>query len=182
MTPPDRAEAFVFLLARHERQIAGYVMTLVPQLADAEDILQQAKVVMWRQFHQFEAGTNFGAWARKIAFHQILSYRRSRRRDPVQLSDAFLTAVAEETERAGDALEERQRRLATCLETLRPEHRRVLDLRYQERLGIEALAARVDRTVAAVYRLLSRIRAHLHACVSNQPTPETLDEAEPQPS
>lgn len=156
----------MFLLARHERQISGYVHTLVPHAADADDILQQAKVVMWRHFAQFTAGTNFLAWARKIAFHQILSHRRKRRRDPLEFSDAFLAAVAEETERATEELAERDGRLASCLEKLLPEHRQILELRYQEGVGIEALATRVNRTVAAVYRVLSRIRAHLQNCVA----------------
>lgn len=176
MTSQDRAEAFVYLLARHERQVATYAMTMVPHPADAEDILQQAKVVMWRHFDDFTTGTNFAAWAKKIVFHQILSYRRTRRRDPVQLSDAFLTAVAEETDRAAEALEERQRRLHGCMEKLLPEHRTILHLRYDERLSVEALAQRVGRTVAAVYRVLSRIRAHLQACVGHERFQEQLRE------
>ena len=63
---PDRAEEFVFLLARHERLLGAYVMTMVPHPQDADDILQEAKVVMWRSFAKFELGTNFGAWARKV--------------------------------------------------------------------------------------------------------------------
>jgi RNA polymerase sigma-70 factor (ECF subfamily) len=177
--PQDRAESFVFLLARHERLISSYVLTLVPQVADAEDILQQTKVVMWRQFAQFTPGTNFLAWARKIAFHQILSHRRKRRRDPLQFSDAFLSAVAEEHERATDTLVERERRLAACVDKLQPEHREILELRYGDGVGVEALATRVNRTVAAVYRVLSRIRAHLHACVAQTEPGEGPHAAEP---
>src|SRR5687767_8405236 len=81
MSPPDRAEEFVFLLARHERQLGAYVMTMVPHPQDADDILQEAKVVMWRHFAKFESGTNFGAWSRKIAFHQVLAYRKRKHRD-----------------------------------------------------------------------------------------------------
>ena len=62
MSAPDRAEEFVFLLARHERLLGAYVMTMVPHPADADDILQEAKVVMWRNFAKFERGTNFIGW------------------------------------------------------------------------------------------------------------------------
>jgi RNA polymerase sigma-70 factor (ECF subfamily) len=172
MTAPDRAETFVFLLARHERALAGYVHALVPHAADADDILQQAKVVMWRQFDHFTPGTNFLAWARKIAFHQVLSHRRRRRRDPLEFSDAFVAAVAAECEAAADVLADRDRRLALCLEALLPEHRQILELRYGEGLAVDALAVRVNRTVAAVYRVLSRIRAHLQACVARERSPE----------
>lgn len=179
---PDLAETFVFLLARHERQIATYVMTLVPSSADADDVLQESKVVMWRHFAQFSPGTNFLAWARKIAFHQVLSYRKRRRRDPIQLSDELLAAVADECERAAESLDERQRRLAACVDRLLPEHREILALRYDGGLSIEALSARVNRTVAAVYRVLSRIRAHLHECVGWAQPPETLHAIEPEPN
>jgi RNA polymerase sigma-70 factor, ECF subfamily len=167
MKPPprDKAELFVMLLARHERQIAAYVMTLVPQAADADDVLQEAKVVMWRHFDEFTPGTSFTAWARKVAFHQVLTHRKRRKRDRLEFSDQFLTAVAEESERSADRLDERQRRLADCLDKLLPEHKQILELRYGEGLAIEPLSLRVHRTVAAVYRVLSRIRAHLHACV-----------------
>lgn len=174
MDNPDKAEAFVFLLARHERQLAAYVMTMVPQFADAEDILQQAKVVMWRNFDEFKPGTNFIAWARKVAFHQVLAWRRKRQRDPLLLSDAFVMAVAEETERLADVLEARERRLAHCLDKLSPEHREILDLRYKEGLAIEPLALRVNRTVAAVYRVLSRIRLQLHQCLNHNPAQNAL--------
>jgi len=180
--PPDTAETFVMLLARHERQIATYVMTLVPNTADADDIIQEAKVVMWRHFGDFTLGTNFVAWARKVAFHQVLSHRKRRKRDPMQLSDEFLAAVADETDRAADRLDERQRQLTECVEKLLPEHRKILQLRYDEELPIEALSARVNRTVAAVYRVLSRIRAHLHQCVGRPGSLEPLHDIEPEPN
>jgi RNA polymerase sigma-70 factor (ECF subfamily) len=178
----DRAEAFVFLLARHERQITTYVLTLVPAVADAEDILQQAKVVMWRHFDNFTQGTNFLAWARKIAFHQILTFRRQRRRDPLEFSDAFLAAVAEDSEHRDPALAERDGRLVGCIGKLLPEHQEIVRLRYQDGLPVETLATRVNRTVAAVYRVLSRIRAHLHACVNQEASAEGMHAIEHEPS
>ena len=169
------AESFVFLLARHERQIASYVVTLVPQASDAEDVLQEAKVVMWRNFASFEIGTNFVAWARRVAFNQILTMRKKRQRDRLWFSEEFLQTVADETDRASDDLEERRKRLDDCINKLQPEHRRILNLRYQQGSSIEDLAAQVGRTVAALYRLLSRLRSSLHACVGKSGSLEVAD-------
>src|SRR6267154_1719445 len=127
MSPPDRAEEFVFLLARHERLLGAYVMTMVPHPQDADDILQEAKVVMWRNFAKFEAGTNFGGWARKVAFHQVLAYRKRKQRERV---------------------------LRECVAKLPADHREALQLRYQEGLSLEDMAVRLERTVGALYRLL----------------------------
>jgi RNA polymerase sigma-70 factor, ECF subfamily len=164
--PPDPAEEFVFLLARHERPLGAYVMTMVPHAQDADDILQEAKVIMWRHFAKFEPGTNFGAWARKIAFHQVLAHRKRKQRDRLDFSEDFLRAVAEETNRSADHLERRERVLHDCLAKLPADHREVLHLRYHEGLSLEEMAPRLDRTVGAIYRLLSRVRHCLHDCVT----------------
>lgn len=167
MSAPDpQAEEFVVLLARHERLLGAYVMTMVPHPADADDILQEAKVVMWRAFRQFQPGTNFAAWARKIAFHQVLAFRKRRHRDRLDFSETFLQAVAEEMETHSDQLERRERALQGCLAKLSKDHRQVLELRYHEGLTLEDMSARLDRTTKALYRLLSRIRVALHGCIT----------------
>ena len=62
------------LLTQHDRALSVYVYSLVSASADADDILQQTKMILWRCFDQFESGTNFIAWARKTAFHQVLTH------------------------------------------------------------------------------------------------------------
>lgn len=166
MSPPDRAEEFVFLLARHERLLGAYVMTMVPHAQDAADILQETKVVMWRNFSKFELGTNFGAWMRKIAFHQVLAFRKRKHRDRLDFSEEFLEAVAGEVEQSADHLDSREKALQGCIAKLPEDHRDVLHLRYHEELELDAMAARLGRTVGALYRLLSRVRQVLHDCVS----------------
>lgn len=44
----------------------------------------------------------------------------------------------------------------------------MLILRYTQRLDIEKMAEILSRTVAAVYRHLSRIRQSLHDCVTRE--------------
>ena len=53
----DATEAYLRLLAQHERWLAGYVYSLVPQGSDGDDILQEVKVTMWRNFGKFEPGS-----------------------------------------------------------------------------------------------------------------------------
>jgi RNA polymerase sigma-70 factor (ECF subfamily) len=165
-TPEPSPEEFVFLLARHERLLGAYVMTMVPNPADADDILQEAKVVMWRNFAQFQAGTNFGAWSRKIAFHQVLAFRKRKHRDRLDFSDEFLNSVAEELESSSAHLEKRERALHDCVAKLPKDQRDILFMRYHEALSLEEMESRLKRTTAALYRLLSRVRHVLHGCVT----------------
>jgi RNA polymerase sigma-70 factor, ECF subfamily len=168
--PDPQAEEFVVLLARHERMLGAYVMTMVPQAADADDILQEAKVVMWRAFSQFTPGTSFAAWARKVCFHQVLAFRKRKHRDRLDFSDAFIDAVAGELEQADERLGQRARALGACLAKLSAEHRQVLELRYHAGLELEEMSARLGRTTTALYRLLSRLRQSLHGCITQSLT------------
>jgi RNA polymerase sigma-70 factor (ECF subfamily) len=172
MLKPDPSGDFVALLASHERRLATYVMTLCPHWADAEEILQETKMVMWREFARFTPGTNFGAWACAIAFHRVLAHRKKLARQRLRFDDEFIAAVAQEIDRSADHLEHRARLLADCLAALQPVHRRMIQLRYSDAMSIDQVAQGVGRSVAAVYRALSRIRRTLHECVTTALTAE----------
>lgn len=168
-TPPDRDEAYLRLLAEHERALATYVYSLVSSPADAADILQECKLSMWRMFDRFEPGTDFRAWGRKIAIHQILNYRRAAKRRPDSpLEQSFIEAVAAEIERRSDHLDRRADVLRGCLRKLPSAHCQIVVWRYYDECDIGEIAARSDRTEEAVYRLLSRIRKALNDCIRRQ--------------
>ncbi|NLK41754.1 MAG: RNA polymerase subunit sigma-70, partial [Planctomycetes bacterium] len=50
---------FVQLFLMSQRRIYGYVMTLVPNVSDADDIVQETASVMWTKFGEYEPGTDF---------------------------------------------------------------------------------------------------------------------------
>lgn len=166
-TDPDQAaENYLQLLNTHEKALAAYVYALVNDRHDAEDIIQSCKLTMWKQFDQFEPGTHFQAWARKIALHQILNYRRTEKRKPLYSTDpAFIEAVAAEIDRDSDSLSARSEALQHCLQRLPENQRRTILMRYYEDHDIAEIASQTKRTEGAVYRLLSRIRTSLNDCV-----------------
>jgi RNA polymerase sigma-70 factor (ECF subfamily) len=161
-----RVDEFVRLLAQNQRRLFLYVHTLVPNHTDAEEVLQNTNLVLWREFGSFEIGTNFAAWACRVALNQVLAWRKKRQRDRLQFSDEFLGVIATEAAEANDLLEERRRVLAGCLSKLPADQRELIRLRYTEEGSIETVAQKARRTVEATYRALSRIRHTLHECVS----------------
>ena len=100
-TDPTRVDEFVRLLAQNQRRLFIYVHTLVPHHADAEEVLQNTNLVLWREFGTFQPGTNFAAWSCRVALNQVLAWRKKRQRDRLQFSDEFLTTVADEVQSTG---------------------------------------------------------------------------------
>lgn len=171
LSDSDRTEQFLRLLAENERRLAVYVTGLIACPQDAQDILQEGKIVMWRHFDQFEIGTNFAAWARRILFHQILAWRRRAKRHPSEmLTEKVLVMLRDEAESVARERQwqRREKALARCVRKLPGEHREVLNLRYRDEASIETISHRTDRTEGAVYRLLSRIRKLLFDCVERE--------------
>lgn len=166
-SPDQAAENYLQLLNQHEKSLAAYVYALVNDRHDAEDIIQSCKLTMWKQFAQFEPGSHFVAWARRIALHQIINYRRSAKRKPLYSIDpAFIEAVAAEIDREGDTYSARSEALQECLKQLPENQRRLVLLRYYEDHDISSIAQETDRTETAVYKLLSRVRSALNECVT----------------
>lgn len=167
----ERTEAFLGLLGEHEKRLGIYVTGLISCPQDAQDILQEGKIIMWRQFHKFELGTNFPAWARKILFHQILSYRRQSKRHPSErLSDRMLELLSEECETAirEQRWIKREAALQECVLKLPDDHREILQMRYRDESSIETISRKTERTEGAIYRLLSRLRKNLYECVEQE--------------
>lgn len=163
-----RVELFVQLIGVHQYQIHRYLLTLVPNPHDAEDLYQQTNLFLWREFHRFEEGTNFVSWACAVAYHEVMAWRKRMSRDRLVFTDDFLAAVSSEFVRSADQIEIRSQALVECVEKLPAHHRELLQLRYGEQRQIEAIADKLGRSIDAVYRALSRIRRTLFDCVSQE--------------
>jgi RNA polymerase sigma-70 factor (ECF subfamily) len=161
---PQSPEAFVRLFSRHEARIHAYILTMVPNWADAADILQETSAVLWRKFEQFEPDTNFFAWACQVARLEVHSFRKRNRHQALAFSDEFIEAVAERATTLADQLEARQALLADCMEKLRSRDREMLRLRYVDGSSIDAVAKQTGRTMEAVYKALQRVRRQLFEC------------------
>lgn len=169
-TSSGRMEEFIMLLSQCDQSLNSYVLSMVPALSDAQDILQETKVALWRSFDSFESGTNFSAWARKAAYYRILNFKRQKGRENQRLwfTDECYDLLAEDFEASADSREEESARLHQCIAKLEPNHREILILRYFKESSVEEVADRVGRSIDATYRVLSRIRLSLRECLKSQ--------------
>src|SRR5260221_6886232 len=91
----DRNKQLMRLMTQHQRRIFGYIYTLVPDRHDAEDILQETSVVICEKFEQFQAGTDFAAWACQIAYWEVRPARQKFPRAKVVFDQEAVDAAAQ---------------------------------------------------------------------------------------
>ncbi len=85
-TPEEHLKAVQSLYLRNQAALKGLVLGIVPDINRAEDILQDVFCVITDTAADFELGTNFMAWAMKIAKYRILELHRADRAKGTSLS------------------------------------------------------------------------------------------------
>lgn len=166
MTNDFQSEAIVQLLIDNQARIRSVINTLVPDRAAADDVVQETNMVIWRKAGEFERGTDFGAWACKIAYLQVKSYREKQNRDRLIFDDGTLSALADLAATRNDHLEERRSALRKCMGKLRPEYRAIITSRYSEGLSVSKLAEKLNRPIGSIKQTMYRIRESLRNCIA----------------
>jgi len=164
-TGDQRTPEYLRLLGRHERRLRGFILSLVPNWADADDIAQEVRIRLWEQFESYDPTKDFGAWARTIAYYQILTHREKQARHRHLVSSQFVDAIAEEIATLSEELDAEQQALADCFEKL-PETKRDLLLRYYSgQRTTREIAAELGRSFDATRQAILRARITLSDCV-----------------
>ena len=169
MPPPpnDPQRALVPLLMRHERQIFGYIYTLLPHRQDAEDVLQETCLTIYDKFGDFTPSTDFVAWAMRIAWWKVREAKLKFARSKVVFSDEVMEALAQTAQEMSDDISPMQHALAGCLQKLNERDRNMILTRYERGSGVERAAMISGRSMQAAYKALMRLKQLLHDCVTD---------------
>ena len=169
MTKPQPfADEFVDLYSRNARRIYAFVRSMVPHQADAEDLAQEVGRVLWEKFGEYESGTDFLAWAIKIAHFKVLHYRRDKGRSPVSLAEGVEELLDREVIQSAAKQDSRLQALADCIQKLSPADRQVIDARYQAGETPQSVAGNMGRSIDSIYRTLRRVHKLLFECVRSR--------------
>lgn len=159
-----RAE-FMRLFEQYERGLCAYILSLAPDSAAADEIGQETSLLLWKEFGTFDRGTDFGAWARTIAYYQVLAYRKRLKRERISFDSELLDLLSDRTAARWNELAARQSYLIDCLAELSEFKRQVIRLYYRSGMTAKSVAERLGRSVAAVEKTLVRTRRTLYDCI-----------------
>lgn len=163
-----RSDEIVKLLTQSQQALYGSILALLPDRVAANDILQETNLTLWHKADEFELGTNFMAWATRIARYHVLNYRRKRQRDRLVFDEALFAelcdrqaARVEETPLFAELLRE-------CLKKLPDEQRELVEARYAAGGSVRQIAESRGMKPGAVSQALYRIREALLNCISGR--------------
>ncbi|MEK9783748.1 MAG: sigma-70 family RNA polymerase sigma factor, partial [Opitutales bacterium] len=83
-------------LVRIQRALYSYILCLLPNRTDAEDVLQETNLVLCKKFPEYDETGNFQAWAFRIAKFQVMAHLTRHRRSKICFSNELVESLAEE--------------------------------------------------------------------------------------
>jgi RNA polymerase sigma-70 factor (ECF subfamily) len=133
---------------------------------DAEDLLQETSVILWRKFDEFQSGTDFFRWAAQVARNKARDFRKGAARNRHRYwSDDLIESIAETRLTDSEWLMEQRSLLANCVRMLAPADRELIRRCFERSLSVKTVAEHLGRPVNTLYKALNRIRKVLMDCV-----------------
>jgi RNA polymerase sigma-70 factor, ECF subfamily len=161
----EHPEPFLVLVTNAQRVLHAFILKLVPSLSDADDILQQTNLVLWSKRAEFQSGTDFRAWAFRIARYQVMAHRKRQSLDRLVFGEELISRLASRAERRDDILDAKRHLLTGCFEKLSELQQELLVDRYAEQLSGRAIAEKAGATVDTIFQTLHRARHTLLECI-----------------
>lgn len=162
----EKPDEFLNLLMQKQMRIYAFILSVVRNFEDADDILQETVHTMWQKYEECRPIEDFVSWGIQVAYYKILEYRKRKDRNIcVGMDSGLLDQVMEANRTLDKESEERIEKLKRCLKQLGPRGRRFIELRYYQDLKPKQIAVLLGLSVLNVYKILSRIHGQLVQCV-----------------
>ena len=158
----------VELITKSQGSLYAYIVSLLFRSQEAQDVLQETNMVLWQKRGEAPKADEFLTWARRVAFYQVLAYRKKRERDRHFFSENLLARLAAAASEGITVNEGRVQALADCLQKLPASSFQLLRRRYYSSQSVIDIAEQMHRSVSAISQSLYRIRKRLLDCVQRE--------------
>lgn len=158
-------DEFVRRITHCQRELRTFIIGLTPTQADADDVLQEVNLALWKKRHLYDPQQEFLRWAFGFAALEVRSYRSRSAKDRLWFSDSAIALLAEEWPKSISFMDDCREALATCLQKLRGAERQVIEAKYGSHKSVRQIATETSRPPSTVYKILRRAVESLRACV-----------------
>ncbi len=165
-----QSECFAALMDRHKSAVRRRVKSMVRNIMDEDDIVQEAFVKAWRHLATFRAQASFRSWVMQIAKNEAAQLFRRQSRSPLFPALADLDSFVSECDSPYESLQRVETRQAVrnAVATLPPKYRDILILCDLEQLSAKETARWLHVGVPLVKTRLFRARLLLSAALRRQ--------------
>jgi RNA polymerase sigma-70 factor (ECF subfamily) len=166
----ENRQRFGELAAENHARVRNYLRSIGVSSSSIDDIAQEALVIAYHRFDNYEADTSFSAWVNTIARNLIWNDRRKNKRRFKLLNETVTESIVEQNPFEGMAEQEdadlQRTALRQCMDKLSENNRDLLESRYQQEMEPSQIAEQLDIPAGTLRKHLMRIRLALRKCIN----------------
>jgi len=157
------SEAFTQLVETYQTPVYNLCYRMMGDSGEAEDAAQETFLRAYQSLKRYDRQRPFITWLLSIAAHYCIDQIRKRRLPAIPLDVLPDEAVPDALPgpESASATRESQRRMRLLLQSLNPQDRAAIVLRYWYDLSEEEISSALSLTVSAVKSRLHRSRKEL---------------------
>jgi RNA polymerase sigma-70 factor, ECF subfamily len=158
-----QAECFGVLMDRHLAAVRGRIRRMTRSASDADDIMQEVQLKIWRRLGSFRSESTFRTWMTRVAINESLQFYRKEKRLAIVHDHTELAELKSPTESPLQACvrAELAERLKAAVERLPAKQKQAVVLRNLQELSLQETAQELQTTTLAVKMQLFRAKAAL---------------------
>lgn len=161
----NQHQLFAERIVLNQQRVFRYVVSLVPNRADADELFQQTCLTLWETWEQYDLSLEFVPWACGIAHNHVRNFYRKRQGAQVQLEADVVELLAVRSSQLRQHEDEKLVALRACLSELTERNRGVVE-NYYGGMTVQEIAVQRASSANAIYKLLDRVREALHDCIT----------------
>ncbi len=169
MTLAGNNSCFDVLMERHLHAIRKRVESMIPNQAEAADVLQEVQLKVWSHLSSFRCDSSFRTWITRVAINEALqSLRRTRTGRGCEPVDLDRLAASTDSPERSYAREEMAATIRRAILQLPAKFREVVVLRELKELSINDTARELKANRQLVKTRLFRARMMLSKALQSR--------------
>lgn len=161
-----KSEQFFRLYNAAQKRIYAFLLIMVHNHNDAEDLLQETASILWERFKEYDQTRSFAAWAIGIARHKALDFLKSKQISRPLFGDAFYSDISRIAAVESNHSDQRLKALRDCMKKMSLQNQQLIHLRFEKGVAVKKISQISEHSADAIYKKLSRIYSALHSCIS----------------
>jgi RNA polymerase sigma factor (sigma-70 family) len=146
-----RHEGFNLLLSKYQQKIYWHIRRLVIDHDDADDLVQETFVKVWKNLDKFRSDSKLYTWVYRIATNESITFlnkKKQRNNTPLdEVSDELAETLVASSYFNGDKI---QMKLQQALLTLPEKQRLIFNMKYFDDLKYEEISEITGTSVGAL--------------------------------
>lgn len=163
-----REQGFTQLVKKYQEKIYWHIRRMVIDHADADDVLQNTLIKIWKGLENFREESQLFTWLYRIATNETLSFLAQQQRKATQSLDEMTESLANKV-KADIHFNANQLewRLQLAIQELPEKQRVVFHLRYYDAMPYEEMSKVLDTSEGALKASYHHAAKKIEAFIKN---------------